>query len=520
VLVDMQECRLAVGEGDLCADLWESELSLSGGRGNLLGVLSLPSCARLRALVVDLAEPRFGVLPSTIDVEGLNADQALALRKVLSSEDYTLLLGLPGTGKTVSIARLIASIARRGMSVLVTAYTHSAVDNLCVRIAEQRGVQYLRFGSLGDIRPEVQPCSLEALSRRCHDLKAYQAAIGKCRVFAATCMACHHHTLVQSTRFDLCVVDEASQIDVPTVIGPLALAKRFVLVGDLYQLPPLSKHGGNRRELRVSLFRMLSEAHPHAVVRLRTQYRMNRGLMQISNQLVYRDIMRCGLPRVAGRRMELMLSALEGMATAQQQFLRSVLSASPLSVVDVDGAQMWESTAMGSKLNLGEALVVAGVTLAMLKCGMRACEIAVISPYYAQAHQVRVTLGRCLALMARAGSPLREGDDVECFTVDKFQGRDKECVILTTVKSNPAGRPGTHMTDWQRLNVSVTRAKMKLIIVGSVRTLRGAPWFRALLEAADVAEILPLPPNWSEGLTAESLCDTLLPGCGLAQGGG
>lgn len=113
---------------------------------------------------------------------------------------------------------------------------------------------------------------------------------------------CPCSTLFSRRTFDVCIVDEASQITLPTCLGPLRFADKFVLVGDHFQLPPLVKSTAARQGgLDVSLFRRLSEAHPHAVVELAQQYRMNKDIMLLSNKLVYQDKLKCGNEKVAKR---------------------------------------------------------------------------------------------------------------------------------------------------------------------------------------------------------------------------
>ena len=118
------------------------------------------------------------------------------------------------------------------------------------------------------------------------------------RIVAVTCMGVRHPLLSQS-HFDVCLVDEASQLTQPTVVGALLRCKRFVLVGDHFQLPPVVRDEEAREAgLDESLFRRLSQHHPHAVAQLTMQYRMNSDIVKVANELVYNGMLKCGTKAV------------------------------------------------------------------------------------------------------------------------------------------------------------------------------------------------------------------------------
>ena len=114
-----------------------------------------------------------------------------------------------------------------------------------------------------------------------------------------------NHPIFMRKRFDYCIVDEASQLTLPSCVGPLRLAQSFVLVGDHYQLPPLVRSKAALKEgFGESLFKQLAEAHPQAMVQLRSQYRMNEEIMLVANRLVYNNLLRCGSEVVGRQRLE------------------------------------------------------------------------------------------------------------------------------------------------------------------------------------------------------------------------
>jgi DNA replication ATP-dependent helicase Dna2 len=294
-----------------------------------------------------------------------------------------------------------------------------------------------------------------------------------CKIVAATCMATNH-ALFHRRTFDVCIVDEASQITLPTALGPLLHARKFVLVGDHYQLPPLVQNraaldGG----LDVSLFRQLSEEHPEAVATLGKQYRMCDDIMSLSNTLIYSGQLRCGNPAVAERTLKVKdLSSLRSFhsATGKIQgchgrcWLEDLLQPTRKAVLantDALGKDAQETLTSGKNItNQLEATLSAQLVLSLLKLSVPAREIGVITLYRSQ-----------LALMRRLFRTAGIDGAVEIDSADRFQGRDKECIILSMVRSNEAGIVGDLLKDWRRVNVALTRAKSKLIILGSRRTL-------------------------------------------------
>ncbi len=232
------------------------------------------------------------------------------------------------------------------------------------------------------------------------------------------------------------MVDEASQITLPTCLGPLRYADRFLLVGDHFQLPPLVKSSA-AKGMEVSLFRRLSDAHPEAVVTLGKQYRMNEDIMGLSNALVYSGRMACGNEEVARRKM------IDG---------KSVV------FYDTQGREgMKEQKGGDGVWNDGEACLVKQYVEDLLRQGVKEDQIGVISLYRQQ-----------VKLLSHH---LSSFPGVEVLTADRAQGRDKDCIIISMVRSNEDGKVGELVRDWRRLNVCFTRAKCKLVFFGNRKTL-------------------------------------------------
>ncbi|KAI9653542.1 MAG: Tripartite DNA replication factor [Bathelium mastoideum] len=457
---------------------------MATARNNLIQAMGNGYHAReLRALIVEDIPPKFKVHPSNYSLSGplsqlsLNSDQKAAIEKVMSAEDYALVLGMPGTGKTTTIAHIIRALVAKGKSVLLTSYTHTAVDNILLKIRKD-GINVLRLGALAKIHPEVQEfAQLAAVPRK--TIEELRAIYTQPQVVATTCLGINHHVF-QERIFDYCIVDEASQITLPVCLGPIRMAKTFVLVGDHYQLPPLvqnveAREGG----LDVSLFRLLSERHPESVVSLEHQYRMCEDIMLLSNNLIYNGRLKCGNEAVASR------SLLVPNADGLRRFHGTQISLSNQMSICQRGSQescwvarllgpmhrvtfantdpLWpaaQEECKGSRIqNALEARLTTQLIEGFISVGVAASDIGVITFYRSQ-----------LALLKQS---LRQHSEIEMHTADRFQGRDKEVVVLSCVRSNEAANVGELLRDWRRVNVALTRARSKLVILGSRRTLCG-----------------------------------------------
>ncbi|XP_036411425.1 DNA replication ATP-dependent helicase/nuclease DNA2 [Megalops cyprinoides] len=484
-----------------------------GGMDTHLGNLSKlmensVASEKLRELIVDFRPPQFihclsDVLPrgakDTVAniLKGLNKPQKQAMKKVLLSRDYTLIVGMPGTGKTTTICTLVRILHACGFSVLVTSYTHSAVDNILLKLKRFK-IGFLRLGRAQKVHPDILPFTEEQQrrSRNLCTLPELEQLYSSQLVVATTCMGVKH-PIFSWRRFDFCIVDEASQINQPVCLGPLFYAERFVLVGDHQQLPPIVQNPEARAMgMDESLFKRL-EHHSNAVVQLNVQYRMNSKIMSLSNTLVYGGKLECGSEQIASaalqlptrgaveQELELYLSQAE-----YSDWIRAALEPQN-AVCFLDTAQVPapETVEKGGISNYTEAALVHYIVSLLLKAGCKAGNIGVIAPYRQQLK----------AIWSLFKSPAFNA--VEVNTVDKYQGRDKSVIIVSFVRSSEEGDLGELLKDWRRLNVAITRAKHKLLMLGSIPTMRRyAPLERLLAHLEQECMIFQLPPGAHEAL--------------------
>ncbi|KAI5296083.1 Tripartite DNA replication factor [Ascosphaera acerosa] len=481
---------------------------------------------RLRELIIDDRPPRFRSLPSsamaaiTLSQTNLNVDQKRAIEKVLSAQDYALVLGMPGTGKTTTIAHIIRALISKGKSVLLTSYTHTAVDNILLKTKDD-GYKTLRIGAISKVHPAVcEFVDLAALPR--NSIDELREAYENSQIVATTCLGISH-SMFSNRTFDYCIVDEASQITLPVCLGPIRLANTFILVGDHFQLPPLVQ---NREALEqgldVSLFRYLCDRQPQSVVYLEHQYRMCEEVMLLSNHLIYNNHLKCGTPAIAaaqlripnlpalGKRHVLRAGTIQSTGGAMgcpgfdsgRCWLRDLLDPSVHArLVNTDSLRPPAlEDAKGSRIvNEVEAAIVAQLVRALVTVGIAPAEIGVVTLYRSQLALLKTLLQHDLP-------------DLEMHTADRFQGRDKEVIIMSCVRSNADNNVGDLLRDYRRVNVAFTRARTKLLIVGSKSTLHGGTellakfvrlmdskgWIYDLPEAATVdhnAEETPMTPK-------------------------
>uniref|UniRef100_A0A8D0G3H1 DNA replication ATP-dependent helicase/nuclease n=1 Tax=Sphenodon punctatus TaxID=8508 RepID=A0A8D0G3H1_SPHPU len=435
----------------------EGHFGVDASLGNLSKLMEDSSASeRLRSLIIDFCKPQFiqhlsSVLPHEAKetvaniLKGLNKPQKQAMKQVLLSKDYTLIVGMPGTGKTTTICALVRILYACGFSVLLTSFTHTAVDNLLLKLARFK-VGFLRLGRAQKIHPDIQKFTEEEIcrSKSIKTVAQLEELYDSQPIVATTCMGVNHPVFTRK-RFDFCIVDEASQISQPVCLGPLFYSHRFVLVGDHQQLPPLVQNA-EARDLGMSesLFKRL-ERNKNAVVQLTVQYRMNSKIMSLSNKLVYEGKLECGSEKVSQATINLpyledVKLELELLANTSETWLKETLDPNnPVCFLNTE------------------------------KAGCKPSDIGIISPYR---HQLKIITD----LM-----PSSYVGTVEVNTVDKYQGRDKSIIIVSFVRNNNDGNLGELLKDWRRLNVAITRAKHKLIMLGCAPSLCHYPPLENLL---------------------------------------
>ncbi|XP_048140826.1 DNA replication ATP-dependent helicase/nuclease JHS1 isoform X5 [Rhodamnia argentea] len=392
------------------------------------------------------------------------------------SVSFSKRLRLPGSSTLSEVQDLVNEVWRIDKDEIITSFAvmrfnlvqlfrqDARSSHLRKLIVDLEGIDFVRIG-----RPEVVH---EEVREHCFSEKGMQSVDGiklrldQVKVVAVTCLGITS-PLLASKRFDVCIMDEAGQTTLPVSLGPLMFASAFVLVGDHYQLPPLVQSIEARENgLGISLFCRLSEVHPQAISTLQSQYRMCQGIMQLANALIYGDRLRCGSSDVANAK----LNFAKKLYTS---WLKEVLEpGTPVVFLNTDLLPAFEEKDHKTLKNPIEACIIGKIAEELVESGIEEEDIGIITPYNSQAGLLRDAVCRT---------------SVEIHTIDKYQGRDKDCILVSFVRSNKEGNHcnSSLLGDWHRINVALTRAKKKLIMVGSLGTLSKLPLLKLLIENVD-----------------------------------
>ena len=429
----------------------------------------------------------------------LNASQEKAVNEVLWAKDVAVVHGPPGTGKTTTLVEAIFETLRRESQVLVCAQSNMAVDWISEKLVD-RGINVLRIGNptrvndkmlsftyerrfeahpdypqLWSIRKAIRELrqqrkhadswhqKMDRLKSRATELelRIRSSLFGEARVIASTLTGAANRVL-EGEKYSTLFIDEAAQALEAACWIAIRKAGRVVLAGDHCQLPPTVKSimalkGG----LGKTLMERIVENKPETVTLLKMQYRMNEQIMRFSSEWFYHGMVESA-PTVSHR-----------------------------GILDYDTPMMWIDTAEcdGKEEFVGENFgrinrAEAEMTLQTLqqyleKIGKQrileeSIDVGIISPYRAQVQLLRKELRK-----REFFRPYRHLLTVN--TVDGFQGQERDIILISLVRSNDGGDIG-FLRDLRRMNVAITRARMKLIILGSSETMTSHPFYKKLYE--------------------------------------
>ncbi|WP_405274894.1 IGHMBP2 family helicase [Methanobrevibacter sp.] len=468
--------------------------------------------------------------------KSLNESQKIAIENALSCQNFYLIHGPFGTGKTRTLVELISQETRQNHKVLATAESNAAVDNILERLMENKKLNLTRLGhpqrvskhnitqtlaykvenhklnkKISKIHKKIdnliekrkvhtkptpqyrrgysdydilfnaskgkggRGISAEKMKSMAQwieynqqidelhdDIKRIEnRMIGEIIENSDVILSTNSSAALESiakTKFDVAIIDEASQATIPSVLIPIAKAHRFILAGDHKQLPP-TIISEKAQKLEKTLFEELIKNYPFKSQLLNIQYRMNSLLMKFPNAEFYNNNLKSD-----SSVDDITINDIINTTDKEEAMLFV-----DTSNIDENGERHLKDSK--SIINKTEADIAVKLANDYLNVGLEETDIGIISPY---ADQVKI---------------IQDRTPVEVKTVDGFQGREKEIIIISTVRSNEDGNIG-FLKDLRRLNVAITRAKRKLIIIGNINTLKANPTYLRLIEFAKENNVL------------------------------
>ncbi|MCR5131270.1 MAG: AAA family ATPase [Prevotella sp.] len=436
----------------------------------------------------------------------LNPTQERAVNEVLRAKDVAIVHGPPGTGKTTTLVEAIVETLHREPQVLVCAQSNMAVDWISERLVD-RGVNVLRIGNptrvndkmlsftyerrfeahpdyelLWSIRKAIRDLrqhrkrgsenwhqKMERLKSRAAEIEIRINAelFGEARVIASTLVGSANR-LLEGQKYNTLFIDEAAQALEAACWIPIRRVRRVVLAGDHCQLPPTVKSlAALKAGLGRTLMERLVEVHPEAVTLLGVQYRMNEEIMRFSSDWFY-DGKVISAPQVKHRGILDYDIPIEWISPTEPES-----PSEPVSHEEFVGESFGRINKKEAEQTL-EILRQYFTKIGKSRILEERVDVGVISPYRAQVQYLRSQIKRDAFF-----KPYRSLISVN--TVDGFQGQERDVILISLVRSNDEGQIG-FLRDLRRMNVAITRARMKLIILGDPNTMTRHPFYRKLYE--------------------------------------
>lgn len=469
--------------------------------------------------------PTFKEYEPEIALPRLNESQQRAVHTILKANELAIVHGPPGTGKTTTLVQAIKALVRRdNQKVLVVAPSNTAVDLLSEKL-HLEGINVLRVGNPARVTERLMSLTLDGkmsehpqmkeakrLKKQAQEFKnmahKYKRSFGKSerdqrkllfeeahkimkevgnteqyiiddlmtktQVVTATLVGSNHYT-VREGKYQTVIIDEAGQALEPACWIPILKAQKVVLAGDHCQLPPTIKsETAAKSGLSKTLLEKCVELHPQAVTLLEEQYRMNEQIMGYSSQVFYKNLLKAHAS-VAKRRL--------------------FDDDKPLLFIDTAGCGFDEKIEGTSATNPEEAgLLLKHLSQFMAEWASKTKmpnevpSVAIISPYKQQIQVLNEQLAQVADLQSFLPS-------IAVNTVDSFQGQERDIVYISMTRSNAEGVIG-FLSDIRRMNVAMTRARKKLVIVGDSATLAQLPFYADFITYAESIDAYQSAWEW------------------------
>jgi ATP-dependent RNA/DNA helicase IGHMBP2 len=465
--------------------------------------------AQLREILLGYEPAKYNSLKEKVKIDKLNDSQNRSLNNILEAEDVSIIHGPPGTGKTTTLVKAIQEVLRDEKQVLVCAPSNTAVDLLTEKLSEA-GLNVVRFGNPSRVSENLLALTVDAkvaahkdfkqikeLKKRAAEFKnmghkykrnfgreersqrkmIFDEAkkldleagkiesyitddiIGKAQVITCTLIGSSNY-LIRDRQYSTVFIDEPAQALEPACWVPITRADKVVFAGDHCQLPPTVKSlKAGKEGLNITLFEKCI-LRQKADVMLETQYRMNEQIMNFPNKEFYKGLLKADESvrnHLLSGKNEMLMKPLEFIDTAGCSYQESLDKETLSTFNKEEGSLLLKHLSL-----LLEHIKNEGLDSPDFRIG-------IISPYKAQ-----INLLKTLIIDNKTFQRFKSHISVN--TVDGFQGQERDVIYISLVRSNDTGDIG-FLSDIRRMNVAITRAKKKLVVIGDSSTLSQHPFY-------------------------------------------
>lgn len=382
----------------------------------------------------------------------LNDSQNSAYLKAINASDFCIIQGPPGTGKTETIGNIAKHLIDCGLKVFVTAPTHTAINNCLNAVASKvkDNSKVIKIGEKASNKEVQENLNVTKKSRVTYSNYLGNSSFSQrgIAIGSTAYSLCYPGSKkLDGWEFDVCIIDEASQLSIPLSIAAMCRTGKYIFVGDHKQLDPIIPKGSNNEMFAESIFSRLARIYPNEINLLNTSYRLNKSLIKIPNTLFYENLLQSAS------------STQEDSSLYQCNYKSEILNndAHKLilhNVFDAQGRSPFE------------AKLVAELVSDLLQNGVKINDIGIMSPYRAQVREIKKEVKKVLP---RSISKPFETLFVD--TVDSMQGQERNYIIYSLANSHPleSMRRLDFFYSPNRLNVAITRAIKKCLVIANYK---------------------------------------------------
>ena len=453
-------------------DAYSSETAFERNYSAIYEIINNDKLQKIKSILLSNETPENNVSEIVEGVENLHSHQKQAVQLAMGLKDFLLIQGPPGTGKTLTIAHIIEQLHRHDKKVIVSCYTHRAIDEVTRKISKYApDIPIYRLGSNSGNIVDTNSMLLEnkineqeGVEKR---IKTANEIMNIHPVYIGTTHAWlsgRFDNIFKNREYDVSIIDEASQVVIPNALGVIRLAKKFILVGDHMQLPPVVQ-SEEAKELTNTLFEILysNPNNPDSVkVMLNIQHRMPKAISEFISKEFYNGKLDVS-SEASSRYLDISI---------EDSLYKEIYE--PNNSIALVNVESKDSEHTLNKISVSEANIIVEILRDLFNHGILPKEVGIIAPFRAQVAEIRRQIELNLFEYFNSSEDIHLIVD----TVDRFQGDERDIIMfsLTLIDENIPEL----LQDRRRLNVAISRARKKFIGIGNWDIVDGSDTLKHL----------------------------------------